>query len=33
MADFYAAGLVSSAFALHYGCNGSIAVQERPDPV
>jgi hypothetical protein len=26
VADFYAAGLVSSAVALHYGCSGSIAV-------
>jgi hypothetical protein len=25
-ADFYAAGLVSSAVALHYGCQGTIAV-------
>ena len=32
MADFYAAGLVSSAFALHYGCNGSIAVQNAQIP-
>jgi len=26
VSDFYAAGLVSSAFALHYGCNGTIPV-------
>ena len=26
VADFYAAGLVSSAFALHYGCNGFLTV-------
>jgi hypothetical protein len=26
VADFYAAGLVSSAFALHYGCNGMVPV-------
>jgi hypothetical protein len=26
VSDFYAAGLVSSAFALHYGCHGSIPV-------
>jgi len=26
VSDFYAAGLVSSAFALHYGCSGSVAV-------
>ena len=27
--DFYAAGLVSSSVALHYGCNGSVTVQRR----
>jgi hypothetical protein len=26
LSDFYAAGLVSSAVALHYGCSGTIAV-------
>jgi hypothetical protein len=26
VSDFYAAGLVSSAFALHYGCHGMIPV-------
>ena len=26
VADFYAAGLVSSAVALHYGCSGMIAI-------
>lgn len=26
VADFYAAGMVSSAFALHYGCTGTVAV-------
>jgi hypothetical protein len=26
VSDFYAAGLVSSAFALHYGCNGTVPV-------
>ena len=26
LSDFYAAGLVSSSVALHYGCSGSIAV-------
>jgi hypothetical protein len=31
-ADFYAAGLVSSAVALHYGCQGTIAVQNAQIP-
>ena len=26
VADFYAAGMVSAGFALHYGCNGTIPV-------
>ena len=32
VSDFYAAGLVSAAFALHYGCNGTIAVQGAQIP-
>ena len=31
--SFYAAGLVSSAVALHYGCSGTIAVHGGADPV
>jgi len=32
VSDFYAAGMVSAAFALHYGCHGSIAVQGAQVP-